>query len=332
MRPNHTPDRMRAPGRAPLRAAELDFSMAPRGRSGYICRMGSTHLLNVRQAESGLPLDRFLSMRLGISRKQAKRMLDERRVFVNRRRIWMAHHEVHLGDEIEASAPPPTAHREGPLRILYEDPACLVIDKPPGLPSTGPQSVESRLRTTHPEILAVHRLDRETSGCLLFARSPAARAALEKQFEERQVEKTYHAIVMGPFPPSLTRVERPVDGLSALTEFRLLKRNAVAAYLEVRPRTGRTHQIRVHLQAAGYPLAGDRAYATRTVNEELLRQLPRQMLHAWRLAWHDPATGTVRRAQSAEPDDFCDALAALKLAPQRRLGRHAKRGVSGQTR
>lgn len=288
----------------------------------------ATHV--VRQPEHGLPLDRFLSMRLALSRKQAKRLLDDRRVFVNRRRVWIAHHTLHSGDEVEVTPGQTSPSRRAlPLRVIYQDDSCIVVDKPAGIASVGPDSAESRLRESHPEIQPVHRLDKDTSGCLLFARSDAARTNIEKQFEERMVEKVYQAITIGPFPDTLTRMEKPVDGLSALTEFRLLRRTPIASHLEARPRTGRTHQIRAHLQAAGYPLAGDRAYATRAVNEEILRQLPRQMLHAWRLNWRDPQSGEPRRAQATPPEDFREALVALKLAPARAAVNKRRGPISG---
>ncbi len=264
-----------------------------------------------------MALDRFLMNRLGLSRKQAKRRLDERGIFVNRRRVWMAHHPLRRGDLVELAGAARSTPAPAALRILHEDGACVVVDKPAGMPSTGPDSAESRLRSRDPGIRPVHRLDRDTSGCLLFARTEAARAALESQFEAREIDKVYQAIVIGPFPPTLARIERPLEGLSALTECRLLRRNADAAYIEARPRTGRTHQVRLHLQAAGYPLAGDRAYATRAIHDERLRQLSRQMLHAWRIAWRDPASGEPRRAQAALPPDFRDALALMRLAPAR---------------
>lgn len=245
-------------------------------------------------------------------------MLDDRRVFVNGKRIWMARHELRSGDEVEtpaAAGPKTTPSRPAPLRVIYEDSLIFVVDKPAGLLSTGPNSVESRLRAMHPEVLPVHRLDRETSGCLMFARTPESQATMEKEFEGRRVEKVYQAIVIGLFPPTLSCVERPVGGLTALTEFRIVRRNPVASHIEARPRTGRTHQIRVHLQQAGFPLAGDRAYSTRAVKEDLIRQLPRQMLHAWRLTWSDPVGGERKKAQAAPPSDFRDTLVALRLAP-----------------
>lgn len=283
--------------------------------------MSSPQTLTVRQPESRLTLERFLTMRLGISRKQAKRLLDDKLVFVNRRRIWMARHELRMGDVVEVPAikePLRTPQRQTTLRVLFEDPTCIVIDKPAGLLSTGPNSAESQLRSLHPEILPVHRLDRETSGCLMFARTPEAQATLEKAFEDRSVGKTYQAIVIGLFPPTLTSMESLIGGLTARTEFKLLRRNATAAHIEAKPHTGRTHQIRVHLQHAGFPLAGDRSYATREVKDDFLRHLPRQMLHAWRLTWRDVETGAVKKAQAAVPTDFRDTLLALRLVSQRR--------------
>lgn len=285
--------------------------------------MSTPRVLTVRQVERGTSLEQFLIMRLGVSRKQAKRMLDERRVFVNGKRIWMARHELRSGDEVETPPAPgskPASPRPATLRVIYEDSLIFVVDKPAGLLSTGPDSVESRLRAMHPEILPVHRLDRETSGCLMFARTPESQATMEKEFEGRRVEKVYQAIAIGLFPPTLTKLERPVGGLTALTEFRIVRRNPVASHIEARPRTGRTHQIRVHLQQAGFPLAGDRMHSTRAVKDELIRQLPRQMLHAWRLSWNDPVSGERKKAQATPPVDFRDTLVALRLAPLPKRG------------
>lgn len=274
-------------------------------------------MLIVRQPESGLPLDRFLAFRLGVSRKQAKKWLDARCIFVNRKRIWIAHHPTRTGDVVEVvpyeiadvSAPPPQQ-----LKILYKDDRCIVIDKPPGLPSVGPKSAETILRERFPEVRPVHRLDRDTSGCLLFARGESMRETLEKQFEERAVCKIYLAVTIGPFPEHVRKVEKPVDGQPAITEFRLLRRGKEASLVEARPLTGRTHQIRLHLRAAGHPIAGDKAYATREISSDLLRHLPRQMLHAWRLSWRDPVTGERKNVVAPIPADFRAAITALNLS------------------
>ncbi len=289
-----------------------------------IAPMPPTRLLIVRQPERGTTLQEFLTRHLGVSRNQAKRLLDERGVFVNRRRVWMARHELRTGDQVEVpplvAKTPKASTTPKPLRILYEDDACFVIDKPAGLLSTGDNSAEELLRELHPEILPVHRLDRDTTGCLMFARTPEMQAALEKEFEERRVDKTYLAIAIGLFPTHLTRIERPIGGLTALTEFKVLRRNAAASYIEAKPRTGRTHQIRAHLQFAGFPLAGDRAYLSRAVEDDWLRHAPRQMLHAWRLNWRHPVSAEFKKVQAAPPPDFRDALIALRLAARPKRG------------
>lgn len=274
-----------------------------------------TVVFQVRPTERELSLDRFLAVRLRISRKQAKRLLDERRVFINQKRIWIAHHPVLSGDVVEVvDISPAPAFQFKEIRIVHEDDYVLVVDKPAGLESTGEKGIEGRLReTSHPEAIAVHRLDRETSGCLLFARSSLARDALVRQFEERTVHKIYRALVLGPFPDDLARIDRPVNGLQAITEFRLLRRNEQASLIEARPLTGRTHQIRIHLQYVGHPLVGDKTYATRAIRDDVLRAAPRQMLHAWRIAWRDPATGRTHRVTIRPPSDFETMASMLKL-------------------
>jgi RluA family pseudouridine synthase len=199
-------------------------------------------------------------------------------------------------------------------QIIFQDTNSIVVNKPAGIPSVGPRSAEAAIRDKFPEIQPVHRLDNDTSGCLIFARSDYVRASLEQQFRERRIEKIYHAIVIGQFPDGCTRVDKPVQGLDARTDFLLLRRANIASYIEAHPRTGRTHQIRAHLKAIGFPIAGDRVYATREVADELLRSLPRHMLHAIRISWHDPTTGSIKTACAPLPSDFLEALKKLQLA------------------
>lgn len=273
----------------------------------------------VSRGEHGMPLLDLLSGHLDVSRKQAKRLLDARSVFVNRQRIWMARHAVRAGDQIEVVG---LDHHRGTARtppvvtipVLREEPGWLVVNKPAGLVTNGTDSVEAALRIQRQEPLleAVHRLDRDTTGCLLFARTSAARAYLVSQFEAQAVRKIYLALVHGRFPADLHRMSQPLEGLEAVTEFRLWQATPRASLIEARPLTGRTHQIRLHARATGHPLAGDRAYTTGVVEDTLLRQLPRQMLHAWKLAWPDEAGNRIE-LEAPWPDDFRRAVTRLGL-------------------
>lgn len=260
-----------------------------------------------------------LTRHLGLSRNQAKRLLDTRAVFVNQRRVWMARHELRTGDRIEVQgAPqeprPATGPAIPPVAILREHADWLVVNKPAGITTNGPRSLEILLRQQRqePTLEAVHRLDRDTTGCVLFSRNPAARPALVALFEDKVIRKTYLALVQGSFPSHIRRVDMALEGLEACTDFRLVESGPRASLVEARPLTGRTHQIRLHARAVGFPLAGDRTYATGVVEDAALRMLPRQMLHAWKLEWKD-ADGLDINACAPWPSDFKKALAQLGL-------------------
>lgn len=257
----------------------------------------------------------------GLSRRAAKSLVDDRVVFVNGRRIWMARHPLQRRDAVEVhpaalaavrrrDLPPP------PVPILYEDDACLVADKPAGLLSVGDRSLETRLRaqTSNPALAAVHRLDKDTTGCLLFAKSRDARDALVRAFEEGAVTKVYRAICIGTLPSPTLEITRPVDRLPALSRVRVLSSSSrpACAHVAVSIATGRTHQIRIHLHQIGCPIVGDRQYFNPAA--ERFRAFPRQMLHAHSLRFPSPLDPSrTLSATSPLPRDFRDALRTLRL-------------------
>ena len=173
--------------------------------------------LTVNRPNAGKSLQDFLAARLGLSRRAAKAVIDGRSVWVNRRCVWIAHHLLKTGDAVEiprsvvaaarrqagsaqaAVAPEERRH----VRVLVETPDYIVADKPAGLlANDDPKSVEAILRTQlkEPNLQAVHRLDRDTTGCLLFAKTFAAYQAAVEVFKTRRIAKTYAAIVVGSFP------------------------------------------------------------------------------------------------------------------------------------
>ena len=229
-------------------------------------------------------------------------------------------------------APLKATPEAGPVEVLYEDAAVIAVNKPAGIvvhAGAGQHSGTLVNRLVHrfnalsqvggderPGI--VHRLDKDTSGVLLVARTDAAHRALSAQFASRSVEKTYLALVHGRVRDDSGRIAKPIardpvrrirmtaklsTGRQALTEFRVLQRFDKFTYLEVRIGTGRTHQIRVHLASLGHPVAGDRVYGAPAAR--------RMFLHAWRIAFDSPAAATRVHVEALLPPDLGQWLAEL---------------------
>ena len=260
-----------------------------------------------------------------------------------------------LGDRIDVTWPeaaPAEARAEAiPLAVLYEDDDLLVIDKPAGLvvhPAVGHAEgtlVNALLHhcagklsgiggVARPGI--VHRLDKDTSGCLVVARHDAAHVALARQFAGRTLEKVYRALVCGvvrtdsgeiraaiarhPSHRKRMAVTEDDGGREAWTSFRVDERFVESTGITATLHTGRTHQIRVHFQHVGHPLVGDETYGKRAnarLEEATGFRAARQMLHAWRLAFTHPISGRRLTFQAALPPDFEAAVAALRAASGR---------------
>jgi RluA family pseudouridine synthase len=267
---------------------------------------------------NGTELLDHLAEFLSLSRRAAKTLLDERLVFVNGRRIWMAKHLLQLRDVVEVlpDALAARANANAPARILLDDPLFLVADKPPRLLTNGEKSLETRLRDqlSLPALRAVHRLDKDTSGCVLFAKNEETRQALIAQFEEGRVRKLYHALVAGNLPAPTMDIRLHVDKLPAVSHVRQVSahsRPPRCAHVTVSIETGRTHQIRIHLHHVGDPVLGDRQYFSALSAD--FPEVPRQMLHASELRFVHPNSGKPVTASSPLPKDFRDWLHVLHL-------------------
>lgn len=269
----------------------------------------------VAKDQAGRTLQDFLSTALGVSRNRAKALIDERLVFVNTRRIWMARHELRRGDRIEVLQDSSRATPANASSVLFQDSDYIVADKPAGRLSNGDGSMEEELRNALalPELSAVHRLDRDTTGCLLFARRQDGFDKAVELFRNRRVLKLYHAIAAGRVPPATKTIETPVDGEAAATSLQILDSNRLASHLKLKIETGRTHQIRKHLESIGHPVLGDRAYGNWHKLAAELRVVPRQMLHAACIQFESPFSGAVIRAESPLPADFRACLRNLRL-------------------
>ncbi len=276
----------------------------------------------VGKPDAGKSLQDFLSAWLGVSRRTAKAVIDGRSAWVNRKCVWIARHTLKAGDIVELSNVALSAARRqaaGPkraiapearkhVRVLAEFGDFLVVDKPAGLLSADdPRSVEAILREQlhDPAVMAVHRLDRDTTGCLLFARSADAHAAAVEVFKTHLVKKEYRAIVVGRLEHTHVTVDAPLDGLPAVSH---VTREAVgedASFLRVRIETGRTNQIRRHLSSIRHPVIGDRMFGLKSARDPRIMSVSRQMLHATALELpHPTAKGETIKAHSPLPADF----------------------------
>jgi len=309
------------------------------------------HRFTVPERLAETRLDRCLADLHGEwSRSRVHRLIDEGRVLVNGAAAKPAT-PVAAGDLIEVDEPPlqrlDLTAEDIPLVILHEDEELLVLDKPPGLvihPAAGRRSgtlVNALLRhcgelsgiggVERPGI--VHRLDKDTSGLMVVAKTERAHLALSIAFRRREVEKCYLAVCFGvPAEPSgviegavgrhpTERKQMAVvtTGRPARTLYRVAERLAGTSLVECRPVTGRTHQIRVHMAHLGHAVVGDPVYSGRQWRNLLdprhraaCRDFPRQALHAWRLAFHHPVTGMRLDFEAGPPADLQELLAVLR--------------------
>jgi 23S rRNA pseudouridine1911/1915/1917 synthase len=293
-------------------------------------------------------IDRFVADATGLSRSHVQRLITDGRLTVEGVPV-RANTVVPAGTEVRLDVPEPTPLDLAPstdinLSIVYEDDDLLIVDKPAGLvvhPSPGHHAGDTLVNAllaraggagyggiagvARPGI--VHRLDRDTSGLLMVAKHDAAQASLMTQLKARRIRKTYQALVAGEVAAAVGRIEAPVgrdpkhrtrmavvpDGRPSITGYRVRERFTGWTLLELDLVTGRTHQIRVHLEAIGHPVAGDPVYGTGT-SRRGPDGLDRLFLHAWRLELAAPGDGHLIRATAPLPAELSVVLDRLRLA------------------
>lgn len=273
-------------------------------------------------------LQDFLALKFSLSRRTAKAMIDGRSVWVNRKCVWIARFALRTGDLVEIPSQVvkgarkqsggEDARRETKdvrhVRVLWSNESYLVCDKPAGVVSCDdPKSVETILREQEkiPTLEAVHRLDRDTTGCLMFAKNHAAFLAAVEVFKTHKVSKVYHAVATGSFKYAHQVIDSPIDGQPAVSKVTREGASADASFLRIRIETGRTNQIRKHLASVRAPIVGDRVFGLKSARDPRLMRVPRQMLHASTLTLPDPLSPHDEiSVHSPLPADF---RATLKL-------------------
>ncbi len=319
----------------------------PAASTGKPAPKPAVHTVEIDEGSQGQRLDNFLVKLLkGVPKTHVYRVIRSGEVRVNKGRA-SADTRLELGDLVrippvrvaEKSDAPAAPAREFP--IVYEDEHLLAINKPAGVAVHGGSGVSSgvieQLRQARPTakfLELVHRLDKETSGLLLIAKKRSALVALQEQFRSRETGKTYAALVIGAWPASRKVIdvslhkfltaegERRVravdedheDGRRSITLVKVARKFADFSLLDVTIKTGRTHQIRVHLANEGHPIAGDEKYGDFAVNKALAKgeavrghRFDRMFLHARRLRFEHPATGEVIELEAPLPAE-CEAF------------------------
>ena len=274
-------------------------------------------VLTVTKAETGVTLQNFLAERLKLSKRGAKDLIDQRQVWVNRQCIWMARHQLRGGDTVEAQAGTAAQAVQSVkrIRILSETDRYLFADKPYGMLTIGPGSLEEALReqTGNSALRCVHRLDKDTSGCLLVAKDDEAFDAAVSVFKTRRVKKLYEFLAVGRIETAASTIATPIDDEPAKTTIRRIAFNNDATFGSARIETGRTHQIRIHLASIRHPVVGDRLHGLKTSRDPRFMRVPRQMLHATELELDDPLGRGHLRAHSPLPADFRRCLQMFGL-------------------
>ena len=291
-------------------------------------------VLNFIADKTGARLDRFVSEKQPqLSRTFAKKLINEGFITVNDQ-VVKASHKLNAGDRLTITLPPPEpSHLTAeaiPLNIIYEDKDLLVIDKPTGLtvhpaPGNPNHTLVNAVLAHTPDLPSggdflrpgiVHRLDKGTSGLILVAKNMVALNKLANQFKARSVAKAYLVLVRGHLSPENGFIEAPIGrdprnrkrmavvdkGRDARTGYHVIKYVGDCSLLEVKLETGRTHQIRVHLAAIGYPVVGDATYGVKSAF------LSRQFVHACRLGFKLPSSDKYMEFTSELPPDLEQAL------------------------
>ncbi len=307
--------------------------------------------------ESDKRLDKVVRDRVpDLSRTQGQRLIEAEHVVVDGHPRKPAY-RVERGDFVTVELPPSNLNGDSssraihpepiPLDIIYEDEQLLVLNKPAGMvvhPAPGHPSgtLVNALLSYHPPIARVgprdragivHRLDKETSGVLVVAKVEATLVALQEQFRDREVEKTYVALVHHRVQPSEGIIEVPIgrhprhrqrmapraEGKYARTRYRALEFFREYTLLELHPYTGRTHQVRVHLSWLGHPVVGDTVYGHR--DQPLLKE--RHFLHAYRLRFVHPVAGDKLAFEAPLPEELANVLDGLRPSKPRRHNLHS---------
>ncbi|MFN4219385.1 MAG: RluA family pseudouridine synthase [bacterium] len=249
------------------------------------------------EAQSNSKLVDFISQKLNISKNKAKEIIDQKRVFVNNKMIWISSFLLNPNDLVQIFPP-----KEIDFQVLYEDENFLVVSKGPNLTvDNDKNSLENILQKKFNSYLkAVHRIDKDTTGVVVFAKNLKVFEEMKKNWNF--VEKTYYCISINPANFSVMEIDKPVKGKPAISTVILISKNSKLSLFKVKTYSGRKHQIRIHLNYIGFPILGDYLYGPKV--QPL--KVSRQMLHAYKIDF--PFAGKRITVKSTIPNDMMEII------------------------
>lgn len=248
----------------------------------------------------------FLSGELSISRSKAKELIDSKQVFVNNQRIWIATYALKMGDLVDV----PDVIEMGKtynVDIIYEDKYVIAINKPAGLVVDEKNNdFENILKnaTNNPGLRVVHRLDKETTGVLLFVKNDDIFEKFKSLWQRKKVSKVYCAVCLNEADFDKKEIRKKIDGKEAESIVETIAASDGLSCFKITTKTGRKHQIRIHLSGIGYPILGDKLYGPKIIKQNKFKRIAGQLLHSYQLSYICPWTNREITIKAPLPDEF----------------------------
>jgi len=262
--------------------------------------------MQLKVKSSNTDLKTFLSDNINISRSKAKELIDSRQVFVNNQRAWIATYKLKKGDIVDV----PDIIEAGKtynVDIIYEDSYVIAINKPSGLIIDEKNNdFENVLKNAVncPGLRVVHRLDKETTGVLLFAKNNEIFDKFKNLWQEKKVGKVYCAICLNEADFDKKEIKKKIDGKEAESIIETIASSNGVSCFKITTKTGRKHQIRIHLAHIGYPILGDKLYGPKIIKQNKFKKIAGHLLHSYELSYNCPWTNKEVKIKAPLPDEF----------------------------
>ncbi|MCX7699083.1 MAG: RluA family pseudouridine synthase [Candidatus Goldbacteria bacterium] len=262
--------------------------------------------MQLKVKENKTDLRTFLSQNLGISRSKAKNLIDSRQIFVNDQRVWIATYKLKAGDIVDV---PDIIEMDKTYNvdIIYEDKYIIAINKPSGLViDEKNRDFENVLKNAVncPDLRVIHRLDKETTGVLLFAKNKEIFEKFKNLWQDKKVTKVYCAICLNEANFDKKEIKRKIDGKEAESFVETVAISDGLSCFKITTKTGRKHQIRKHLADIGYPILGDKLYGPKIIRQNKFKKVTGQLLHSYQISYTCPWTGMEITIKAPLPDEF----------------------------